>query len=216
MGTLFGFVLFNPTDKDPLIKALCTIISQHWPVKKKLKYMGGDEEQEESLQAAVVDDSQELDPPSFVESSGDVDLAAALGVQPWAPAVQPCPDSQVPPDTFDYEIPSPAAEEVAAEEGRTEESNVLTVFPGDLDEPTSPSHVTTELDQTPSMTPTEIEETPPNDVIEIRESPKRFATVVTDPLPNAASYTPSDLKCLREKIAQMKFLPLCFINFFGL
>ena len=197
--------------QDPVIRTIYDFISKHWEPKKK----GGksnsslDLEKEENVEDNVENHEAECLQDDYGESC----LAEALGVPAIAqcPIVEPMSDSQIPPDTF---IGNDVAPEL--------EPSAEVVEPEEI--PSSqpvPEHLSLDLLQdtfidpvTPAseVTATELEVTPqPSKVVEVTESPPPLKTVVTDPMPNAAKYSPEDLAALQQKIALIKQLPPNFM-----
>lgn len=183
--------------KDPAIRALYDIISKYWSVKKKQVYAGGDEEVEEEG-SGELDDSQEIDEQCQDDLYGHPDLAASLGVTVMAEEVQPCPESQVPADSFSPEVfGSP-----------TEDPKLLEEFGQNFCNPEEDGQPAS-----PEITPTELEDTPKEgEVIEIADSPIR-TVVKGDRLPNRNEYTEEDLRHLQGRIAEIKPLPFASVIF---
>eukprot|EP00435_Cladocopium_sp_Y103_P059870 s1200_g21.t1 len=181
--------------RDAAIRALYNIISLYWPVKKKTEYLGGDEEVEVE-EPAGEDDS--IDDPVDHEDGGDaeIDLAVDLGVALAAPEVQPCPESQVPPETLYYSpqySPSPPKDQDDEVEGDSASIQPRKLFGEHVEtqldsQPSEPEPVNSMVPGSPEISPTEIETTPKHDVVEIEDSPAKAPATVTvskDPMPSS-------------------------------
>ena len=179
------------------MQALYEQISEYWAPKVKSRksksVVSMDDHQDDACcdQDPYSKQDDPDDPPSDVpleNDMGEAVLAQQLGVD-VVHAVEPCPDSQIPPDSMDNQ--SASCEKAAME---------------------------TELDtldnQSQSLTPTEIEKIPPSkDVVVIAESPVPIKTTINgDPMPSKHMYSAQDLDKLRARIAELKLLSIISVG----
>ena len=176
-------------------------MSQHWAPKQPKSRSRLDQEADQEADQPEQSLEEPGEAPVLHDDFGEVCLAEALGVKVEAEVVQPVPESQVPPDSFTFELGG-----CHTSSGMEESTEALDTLPyvepvGDTYiDPVTPTAEKESLE----ITPTEMEVTPPApSPVEIVDSPPKPSHDMV--VPSGKPKTES-LEDVRKKIELLKHL----------